>query len=69
MHFRFAVELSDIDLWNIYLLETHSNLLDADIPGNYFVCLHNDKLQDMPSRRLQDQQMFAGICHATITLF
>ena len=41
MHFEFAVELSDIDLWNIYLLLTHLDLLDTDIPSSYFVCLHN----------------------------
>ena len=33
MHFGFTVELSDIDLWNIYLLDTHLDLLDKDIPS------------------------------------
>ena len=62
MHFGFALELSNVDLLNIDLLDTH---LD-------FACLHNvfktssrhvfkTCLQDMSSRRLQDQQMFAGI--------
>ena len=41
MHFGFASELSDIDLWNIDLLGTHFDLLDADIPSKYFVFLHN----------------------------
>ena len=41
MHFGFALELSDIDLWNIDLLDTHLDLLDADIPSKYFAFLHN----------------------------
>ena len=41
MHFGFALELSDIDLWNIDLLDTHLDLLDTDIPSKYFACLHN----------------------------
>ena len=45
MHFGFALELSDIDLWNTDLLDTHLNLLSpdkyTDIPSKYFVCLHN----------------------------
>ena len=44
MHFRFALELSDIDLWNTDLLDTHLDLLSPDkykdIPSMYFVCLH-----------------------------
>ena len=44
MHFGFALELSDIDLWNTDLLDTHLNLLSPDkytyIPSKYFVCLH-----------------------------
>ena len=32
MHFVFALDSSDIDLWNI-------DLLDTDIPNKYFVCL------------------------------
>ena len=31
MHFASTLDLSDIDLLNIDLLETHSNLLDTDI--------------------------------------
>ena len=30
MHFGFALELSDMDLWNIDLLDTY---LDTDIPS------------------------------------
>ena len=44
MHFGFALELSDIDLWNTDLLDTHLDLLSpdkyADIPSKYFVYLH-----------------------------
>ena len=38
MHFGFALELSDIGLWNLDLLDTH---LDTDIPSKYFVSLHS----------------------------
>ena len=41
MHFAFAFEPPDIDLWNIDLLDTHLDFLDTDIPIKYFVCLHN----------------------------
>ena len=41
MHFRFALDLSDLDLWNINLLDTHLDLLDADIPSKHFVCLQD----------------------------
>ena len=41
MHFRFALDLPDIYLWNIDLLDTHLDLLDADVPRKYFVFLHN----------------------------
>ena len=44
MHFGFALELSDIDLWNTDLLDTHLDLLSrdrhTDIPSKYFACLH-----------------------------
>ena len=39
MHFGFALDSSDIDLWNIDLLDTHLDLLDTDIPSKNFVCL------------------------------
>ena len=45
VHFEFTFELSDIDLWNMVLLDTHLDLLApdkyTDNPSNYFVCLHN----------------------------
>ena len=41
MRFGFALELSNIDLWNIDLLDTHLYLLDTDIPSKYSICLHN----------------------------
>ena len=50
MHFGFAREMSNIELWNI-------DLLDTDIPSKYFFCLQNafkTCLQDMSSRHLQD---------------
>ena len=49
MHFEFALELADIDLWNIDLLDTHFDLLDTDIPRKHFVCL-----QDVFNTCLQD---------------
>ena len=41
MHFVFTLEISDIDLRNIDLLDTHLDLLDTGIPSKYFDCLHN----------------------------
>ena len=37
MHFGFAFDLSDIDLWNIDLLDTHLDLLETVIPNKHFV--------------------------------
>ena len=60
MHFGFVLELSDIDLWNIDLLDTHLDLLDTDIPSKYFVFLHSVFKTSSryafktSSRRLQD---------------
>ena len=55
MRFGLALELSNVDLLNIDLLDTHLDLLDTDIPSKYFACLHNSRrLQDMSSRHLQD---------------
>ena len=64
MHFGFALDLSDIDLWNIDLLDTHLDLLDTDIPRNilfvsetssrYLQDMSSGYLQVMSSRRLQD---------------
>ena len=41
MHFGFTLELSNVDLLNIDLLDTHLDLLDTDIPSKYFAFLHN----------------------------
>ena len=41
MHFGFALKFSDLDLWNIDLLDIHLDLLDTDIASECFVCLHN----------------------------
>ena len=41
MNFGSAWELSDIDLWNIDLLDTHLDLLDTDNPSKYFVSFHS----------------------------
>ena len=41
MHFGFALESSDIDLWNIDLLDTHLDLSDTGIPSKHFVCLQD----------------------------
>ena len=38
MHFGFPLDSSDIDLWNIDLLDTRLDLLDIDIPNKHFVC-------------------------------
>ena len=44
MHFGFALELPDIDLWNTDLLDTHLDLLSrdkyTDIPIKHIACLH-----------------------------
>ena len=41
MRFGLALELSNVDLLNIDLLDTHLDLLDTYIPNKYFVCLHD----------------------------
>ena len=41
MHFGFTLELSNVDLLNIDLLDTHLDLLDTDIPSKYFAFPHN----------------------------
>ena len=41
MHLGFALELSNVDLLNIDLLDTHLDLLDTDIPSKHFVCLQD----------------------------
>ena len=60
MYFGFALELSNVDLLNIDLLDTHLDLLDTDISSKYIACLHNvfkmssRHLQDISSTRLKD---------------
>ena len=41
MRFGLALELSNVDLLNIDLLDTHLDLLDTYIPSKYFAYLHN----------------------------
>ena len=55
MLFWFALDLSDIDLWNIDLLGTHLDLLYTDIPSKHFVCLQDNfkTCFNTSSRRLQ----------------
>ena len=36
MHFGFTLDSPDTDLWNIDLLDTNLDLLDADIPSKHF---------------------------------
>ena len=59
MHFGFALELSDIDLWNRDLLYTHLGLLNPKISiqispvSILFVSIKSLRgLQDMSSRHL-----------------
>ena len=61
MHFGFALELPDIDLWNTDLLDTHLGLLNPEISiqispvSILFVSIKSLRgLQDMSSRHLQD---------------
>ena len=61
MHFGFALELSDIDLWNRDLLYTHLGLLNPEISiqispvSIMFVSIKSLRgLQDMSLRCLQD---------------
>ena len=64
MHCGFALDLSDTDLWNIDLLDTHLDLLDTDIPSKHFACLQDflkTSSRDVfktPWRRLQHKQFF-----------
>ena len=51
MHFGFFLDLSDTNLWNLDLLDTHLDLLYTDITSKHFVWR---RLQDMSSRHLQD---------------
>ena len=40
MHFGFPLGLSDVDFWDIDILETDLDLLDTDIQSKHVVCLH-----------------------------
>ena len=52
MHFGFALDLSEINLWNIDLLDTHLDLLDTNIPGKDSACFQD--VFKTSSRRFQD---------------
>ena len=64
--FWIRLDLSDIDIWDIDLSDTDLDLLDKDIHSKHFVCLQDvfktssRHVLNTSSRRLQDQQMFAG---------
>ena len=49
MHFGFALDSSDIDLWDIDLLDRDLDFLDTNIPSKHFVCL-----QDVSNTYLED---------------
>ena len=53
MHLGFALDSSDIDLRDIDLLDTDSDLLDTDISSKHFVGLQR-RLQDILKTCLQD---------------
>ena len=59
MHFGFALELSDMDLWNIDLSDTHLDLSDTDISSKYqeVFCLPPLCLQDLFLKHLQDMSL------------
>ena len=83
MHFGFALDLSDIDLLNVDLLDqryTHLDLFEdvfktfCEMSSRRFqrrkiVTLKTcwRRLQDMSWRRLEDQQMFAGITPISVS--
>ena len=78
MHFGFALDSSDIDLWSIDLLDTHFDLLDADIPSKHFACLQDvfkvcktssRRIHDMSSRRIQNMSWRSLEDVFTITIF
>ena len=55
MHFRFALDSADIDLWNIDLLDAYLDLLDTISLKNILFLSNSPggRLEDMFSRRLQ----------------
>ena len=56
MHFGLDLDLSDIDLLNIVLLDTHLDLLDTNTPSKHFVFLSRC-LQDIIFSLLKDTKM------------
>ena len=62
MHFGFALDSSDIDLWNIDFLDTHLDLLDTDIPNKHFF-LSPRRIEDVCKTCLQD---VFKICHQDV---
>ena len=55
MRFVLALELSNVDLLNMDLLDTHLDLLDTDIPSILLVSImYSRRLQDISSRHVQD---------------
>ena len=55
MYFGFALDSPNTDLWNIDLLDTYLDLLDADNPSKNFVCLQY--VLKTSSRRLGKQKI------------
>ena len=43
MHFRFTLDSSVTDLWNIDLLDIHLDFLDTDIHSKNFVCAQDPR--------------------------
>ena len=58
MHFGFTLNSSDIDLWNIDLLDEHLDLVDTDNSSKHFVCLQ-DVLQTSPRHVLKTSSRHA----------
>ena len=67
MHFGLALELSNVDLFNIDLLDTHLHLLDTDIPSKYFACLYNVfKTSSRHVFKTCFEDIFAGLIHKVV---
>ena len=58
MHCGFTLNSSDIDLWNIDLLDEHLDLVDTDNSSKHFVCLQ-DVLQTSPRHVLKTSSRHA----------
>ena len=67
MNFRFAINLSDIDLWDIDMLDTDLDLLDTDIPSKHFVCLQN-VLKTSSAKQLLSQSRHLFPCFLEVWL-